>query len=123
MYTLGIDLGSSSVKAALFDIGSGCRAGGAMSPDTEMTISAQQPGFAEQDPASWYDNARRAARLTLEQAGAAAEHVRAIGIAYQMHGLVCVDSSGKALRPAIIWCDSRASSGDHLVRQPSGPVR
>ena len=108
MYTLGIDLGSSSVKTALLDVGSGRCAGGAMSPDAEMAISAPQPGVAEQDPVSWYDNARRAVRRTLEQAGAAAERVRAIGIAYQMHGLVCVDSSGKVLRPAIIWCDSRA---------------
>ena len=108
MYTLGIDLGSSSVKAALFDLDTGRCAAGAMSPDAEITISAPRPGVAEQDPVSWYDNARRAVRLTLEQAGATAEHVGAIGIAYQMHGLVCVDSLGKVLRPAIIWCDSRA---------------
>jgi xylulokinase len=79
-----------------------------MSPDTEMAIAAPQPGFAEQDPAAWYDNARRAVREALRQAGAAAEQVRAVGIAYQMHGLVCVNRTGEVLRPAIIWCDSRA---------------
>jgi xylulokinase len=108
VYLLGIDLGSSSVKASILDAVSGLRVAGANSPETEQEISAPQPGFAEQDPAMWCRNARLAVRGAIRTAGIAPDDVRAVGIAYQMHGLVCVDSSGEVLRPAIIWCDSRA---------------
>jgi xylulokinase len=108
VYLLGIDLGSSSVKASIVDAGSGERVGSASSPETEQEISAPQPDFAEQDPAIWRRNAKLAVRGAVRAAGVAPEDIRAVGIAYQMHGLVCVDSSGEVLRPAIIWCDSRA---------------
>jgi len=108
MYLLGIDVGSSSVKASLLDAATGVCAGSAFHPKAEQGIDSPQPGFAEQDPQVWYDNARAAVRDALREAGASAGEVKAIGIAYQMHGLVCVDKHQKVLRPAIIWCDSRA---------------
>ena len=108
-YLLGIDLGSSSVKASLLNIDTGCCDGSAFFPEAEMEISAPQPGFAEQDPQQWYECARNAVRGAMRGAGVAADDIAAIGIAYQMHGLVCVDAAGSVLRPAIIWCDSRAS--------------
>jgi len=108
MYLLGIDVGSSSVKASLLDAATGVCAGSAFLPKTELGIDSPQPGFAEQDPQVWYDSARAAVRDALREAGASAGDVKAIGIAYQMHGLVCVDKNQKVLRPAIIWCDSRA---------------
>jgi xylulokinase len=118
MFLLGIDLGSSSVKASLLDIGTGRCVGSATFPETEMEIFAPQPGFAEQDPGVWYHNARRAVREAMEQAGSAGDEVNALGIAYQMHGLVCVDASGQVLRPAIIWCDSRAVAyGDRAMTE------
>jgi xylulokinase len=107
-YILGIDIGSSSVKAALLEIDSGRTAASAFFPKDEMPINAPQPGFAEQNPQDWYDNARRAVQAALLDANAAADDVAAIGIAYQMHGLVCIDQNQNTLRPAIIWCDSRA---------------
>ena len=107
-YLLGLDIGSSSVKAALLDAGSGTCAGSAFYPKTEQRIDAPQPGFAEQDPDEWYAAACDAVRDTMHEAGARPEDIKAIGIAYQMHGLVCVDKSQQVLRPAIIWCDSRA---------------
>lgn len=107
-YLLGIDVGSSSVKASLLDAESGQCAGSAFFPETEQTIDAPEPGFAEQDPQSWYDCARDAVRGAMAQAGAQPADVKAIGIAYQMHGLVCVDKDQQVLRPSIIWCDSRA---------------
>ena len=107
-YLLGIDVGSSSVKASLLDIQTGRCAGSAFFPKTEQKINAPQPGFAEQDPQCWYDCAKDAVCAAIKQAGAQPEEVKAVGIAYQMHGLVCVDKNQNVLRPAIIWCDSRA---------------
>ncbi len=107
-YLLGIDLGSSSVKASLLDAGTGdCRAS-AFYPEDEQDIASPAPGFAEQDPAIWSANARAAIAAALSEASADAQDIMAIGISYQMHGLVCVDAAGEVLRPAIIWCDSRA---------------
>ncbi len=107
-YLLGIDVGSSSVKASLLDAASGRCAGSAFYPKTEQRIDSPQPGFAEQDPQCWYDCAKDAVRDALREAQAKPEEVKAIGIAYQMHGLVCIDKNQNVLRPAIIWCDSRA---------------
>ncbi len=107
-YLIGIDVGSSSVKASLLDVESGACAGSAFYPKTEQRIDSPEPGFAEQDPQLWYDCAKDAVRDAMQEAGAKPEDIRAIGIAYQMHGLVCVDKDQNVLRPSIIWCDSRA---------------
>lgn len=107
-YLLGIDLGSSSVKASLLDAATGRCAGSGFHPESEMKIDAPQPGFAEQDPQCWYDSAKHAVRNAMRSASARPEAIKAVGIAYQMHGLVCVDKHRTVLRPAIIWCDSRA---------------
>jgi len=108
MYLLGYDMGSSSVKAALVETQTGRIAASAFFPKTEMPISAPQAGWAEQDPSMWWENLRLATADVLRQAKAKGEDVEAIGISYQMHGLVIVDPTGKPLRPSIIWCDSRA---------------
>lgn len=105
---LGLDIGSSSVKAALADPQTGREIASASAPSTEMMINAPQPGWAEQDPDVWWGHVIEALAILKKQQPAAMESVKAIGISYQMHGLVCVDKSGKPLRPSIIWCDSRA---------------
>jgi xylulokinase len=107
-YLLGFDMGSSSIKAALIDIATGQAAGEATSPKTELAIASPQPGWAEQDPAVWWENIVAAAAELRAASGSAFDSVKAIGIAYQMHGLVLLDKAGKVLRPSIIWCDSRA---------------
>ena len=107
-YLLGIDVGSSSVKASLLVIETGTCAGDAHYPKTEQVIESPEQGFAEQDPQCWYDTAKQSVKDAMAEAGAKPEDVKAIGIAYQMHGLVCVDKDQNVLRPAIIWCDSRA---------------
>ena len=108
MYLLGYDIGSSSVKAALVETQTGRIAASAFYPKKEMTIDAPQPGWAEQDPEMWWANLKLATADVLQQAQAKGDDVEAIGISYQMHGLVIVDKAGKPLRPSIIWCDSRA---------------
>ena len=108
MYLLGYDVGSSSVKASLVDAGSGKIVASAFYPKHENTIISLKAGWAEQDPCSWWDNLKLATADVLSQAGSGAVEVAAIGISYQMHGLVCVDKNGHPLRHSIIWCDSRA---------------
>ncbi|MBX2898864.1 MAG: carbohydrate kinase [Cyclobacteriaceae bacterium] len=107
-YILGLDIGSSSVKASLVSISTGQRVASAQSPAEEMEMLAVQPGWAEQEPETWWQHTLACIRQTLAQANAKGEQVKAIGIAYQMHGLVCLDKSGNPVRPSIIWCDSRA---------------
>ena len=108
MYLLGYDIGSSSVKAALVETQTGRIAASAFYPKKEMPIVAPQAGWAEQDPAMWWENLRLATAEVLQRTGAKGDDIEAIGISYQMHGLVVVDKAGKPLRPSIIWCDSRA---------------
>lgn len=107
-YLLGFDVGSSSVKASLVDIDNGQMAATAFFPDHEAPIKAVKAGWAEQDPEMWWTNAKLALKKIMADAGVTGDDIKAIGISYQMHGLVCVDRNGKALRDAIIWCDSRA---------------
>jgi len=109
-YLLGFDVGSSSIKAALIDISTGAPAGEATSPKQELAIQAPKPGWAEQHPSTWWENIVAAARELRTATGSAFESVRAIGVSYQMHGLVLLDKAGAVLRPSIIWCDSRAVS-------------
>lgn len=107
-HLLGIDVGSSSVKASVLDSESGECVGTAFAPRVEQKIDSPKSGYAEQDPQMWYENARIAVREAMGTAGIPSDAIKAIGISYQMHGLVCVDANQDVLRPAIIWCDSRA---------------
>lgn len=108
MYLLGYDIGSSSVKASLVNVETGKCAASAFFPKTEAAIIAIKQGWAEQDPQNWWENLKLATQAVLANSGAKAEEIKAIGISYQMHGLVCVDKNQQVLRPSIIWCDSRA---------------
>ena len=107
-YLLGFDMGSSSVKASLVNVDNGQCVASAFFPEKEAPIMAVKAGWAEQEPESWWQYAKQALQKVMADASAKGEDIRAIGISYQMHGLVCVDKNLKALRPAIIWCDSRA---------------
>ncbi|MCR4583806.1 MAG: carbohydrate kinase [Prevotella sp.] len=107
-YLLGFDVGSSSVKASLVNADNGKCVSSAFFPEKEAPIMAVKAGWAEQDPQMWWDNAKLSLKKIMADSGVKAEEIKAIGISYQMHGLVCVDKDLKVLRPAIIWCDSRA---------------
>lgn len=96
------------MKAALVDAVSGKTLGLAHAPEQEMPIQSPQPGWAEQHPAQWWEAACAACKKALAQTGINPSDIGGIGIAYQMHGLVCLSRKGEVLRPAIIWCDSRA---------------
>ena len=97
---LGIDLGTSSLKALVLDVdGSVVGTGSAPYP-----LLTPQPGWAEAEPEAWWE---AAAIAVPEAAGAHAAEIAAIGLSGQMHGVVLSDELGHALRPAIIWADSR----------------
>jgi xylulokinase len=105
---LGYDLGSSSIKATLLKSSTGEVIASATFPKQEMQILSKKPGFAEQDPEVWWKNVKSATQEVLIKSRMPKEAIKAIGISYQMHGLVLVDKNHKVLRPSIIWCDSRA---------------
>ncbi|MEM9894973.1 MAG: FGGY family carbohydrate kinase [Bacteroidota bacterium] len=109
MYSLGFDVGSSSVKAALIDIESNQTLATVKSPDQEMQIHAPKAGWAEQDPETWWHHVRDASHRLLEETKVDKSKITSIGVAYQMHGLVVLDKDGQVLRPSIIWCDGRAN--------------
>lgn len=108
MYYLGLDIGSSSIKAALVEMDTGKSIGVVQEPETEMSISALKNGWAEQNPEVWWQHVCNAIHKLKEEYNITKEQIKGIGIAYQMHGLVVVDREGKPLRESIIWCDSRA---------------
>lgn len=105
---LGYDIGSSSVKASIIDAQSGKCLASDYFPKQEAGIVSVKAGWAEQDPLMWWENIKLATASVLKTSHADKKDIKAIGIAYQMHGLVCVDRDFKPLRKAIIWCDSRA---------------
>jgi xylulokinase len=105
---LGLDIGSSSVKASLLDADSGKSIASKAFPEEEMPINSPESGWAEQDPEMWWAYVKESTAHVLKKAGVQKGELKGIGIAYQMHGLVCVDKNQNVLRPSIIWCDSRA---------------
>ena len=108
MYLLGCDIGSSSVKASIVDASSGLTIGADFYPKEEAPIKAIKPGWAEQEPDDWWKYLKEAIKGAIAKAGIQGTDIKAIGISYQMHGLVLVDKKMEVLRPSIIWCDSRA---------------
>ena len=108
MYLLGYDLGSSSVKASIVNAQTGEVLAANFFPKKEMEIKAIKSGWAEQDPEMWWENLKLATQSVMAVSQIEAKEIKAIGISYQMHGLVLVDSDLQVIRDAIIWCDSRA---------------
>lgn len=122
-YLLGYDIGSSSVKASLVSVETGKCVASDFYPKTEAEIIAVRPGWAEQHPDMWWGNLREATASVMQKSGAGKDEVAAVGISYQMHGLVCVDKDQNVLRPAIIWCDSRAVPYGEKAFQTLGEER
>lgn len=108
MLLLGIDVGTSSVKVSVVDADSQKVVASAQYPDTESPITVLQSGWAEQSPEMWWEQVINAVKRCHATNTYTSKNIKAIGIAYQMHGLVVVDKNQKVLRDSIIWCDSRA---------------
>ena len=118
MYLIGYDIGSSSVKASIVSAETGKTLVSDFFPKHEMPIYAERPGWAEQHPDDWWQNLKLATASVMASAHINKNEIRAIGISYQMHGLVLVDKDMNVLRPSIIWCDSRAVPyGENAFRE------
>jgi xylulokinase len=118
MLLLGIDVGTSSIKASVVDGATQRTLASAQYPETEAEIISLQTGWAEQSPDKWWEDVKKAIRLLNYKDGFTPSEIGAIGISYQMHGLVLVDKEGAVLRHSIIWCDSRAVPyGERAFRQ------
>lgn len=115
MNFIGYDIGSSSIKASVLDGNTGKAISTIGYPENEMPISAPKPGWAEQDPEVWWSNLVEVTRRLNKVSGIDLYRIGAIGISYQMHGLVLIDKNYKVLRPSIIWCDSRSVEIGQLV--------
>lgn len=123
MLLLGIDLGTSSVKVSVVDAATQSTLASAHFPETEAEIISVHPGWAEQSPDLWWEYVQQAILKCHASANYNPLSIGAVGIAYQMHGLVLVDKNQQVLRNAIIWCDSRAVAiGDAAFRE-IGEVR
>lgn len=123
MLLLGIDLGTSSVKVSVIDSQTRSCLASASYPETEAEIIAVRPGWAEQSPDQWWEYVKQAILKCHTTGTYAPESISAIGIAYQMHGLVITDKDGHVLRNAIIWCDSRAVEIGERAFQDIGQER
>ncbi len=120
---IGYDIGSSAIKVALLDGDTGRLIVSCTSPETELAIDSPSPGWAEQLPSVWWEHVKRATARIRSMIRFDADDVKAIGIAYQMHGLVLVDREQEVLRPSIIWCDSRSVDIGRQAAHAIGPAR
>src|SRR6195952_5905938 len=108
MLLLGIDIGTSSIKVSVVDSATQNAIASAQYPDSENPILTPHPGWAEQSPDMWWQQVQHAIQLCNNSGKYNPHDISAIGIAYQMHGLVLVNKDQHVLRDSIIWCDSRA---------------
>ena len=108
MLLLGIDVGTSSIKVSVVEAATRICIAAAQYPEIESEIVARQAGWAEQSPEMWWQHVQMAIKKLIATGLFNSKDIAAIGIAYQMHGLVCIDKNKQVLRDSIIWCDSRA---------------
>jgi xylulokinase len=124
---LGYDVGSSSIKATLLEAERGRVLASASSPEKELEITAKKAGWAEQYPDTWWEHVVKTTKSISSQVQKSTSYgmsdVAAIGISYQMHGLVVVDKNKQVLRPSIIWCDSRAVQIGERAAKKIGPQK
>ncbi|MBZ5858444.1 xylulokinase [Flavihumibacter profundi] len=122
MLLLGIDIGTSSIKVSVVDAATQRSLATVQYPETETPISSPKPGWAEQSPETWWQHVQKAILKANGSGKYDPVDIGAIGIAYQMHGLVITDSEFNVLRPSIIWCDSRAVAIGAAANQALGPA-
>jgi xylulokinase len=120
---LGIDVGTSSIKVSVVDAATTQCIASAQYPETEAGITSLHTGWAEQSPESWWEHSLTAIKKLNATGKYDPAGIKAIGIAYQMHGLVLVDKNQKILRDAIIWCDSRAVEIGNDAFEKIGPEK
>ena len=120
MKSLGIDIGSSSIKVSLLDIPTGECVASATNPAAEMPIEALRSGWAEQDPQDWWDAVVRGLKVILPKANVPKDQIAGVSFSGQMHGLVALDKDRNVIRPAILWCDSRTQKQCDWITEKAG---
>ena len=123
MYLLGIDIGTSSIKVSVVEASTSQCIASAQFPETESAIASLEKGWAEQSPEMWWDHIQQAIVKLNSTKKFAPTDISAIGISYQMHGLVLVDKNKQVLRDSIIWCDSRSVSLGDTAFNTIGPEK
>lgn len=123
MLLLGIDLGTSSIKVSVLDAATQQCLCSVQYPDAETPIISLQNGWAEQSPNQWWEHVQQAILKANASGNYNPQEIVSIGIAYQMHGLVCMDAEGRVLRNSIIWCDSRAVPYGEKAFEAIGPQK
>src|SRR6266545_1150240 len=123
MLLLGLDLGTSSVKVSVVNAETQQWIASIQHPDREVEIKSLQTGWAEQSPETWWQNIKEAIKRLNATSRFDPKDIAAIGIGYQMHGLVLVDQQRKVLRDSIIWCDSRAVEIGNDAFEKIGPEK
>ena len=123
MYLLGIDIGTSSIKVSVVEASTSQCIASAQFPETESAITSLEKGWAEQSPEMWWDHIQQAIVKLNSTKKFAPTDISAIGISYQMHGLVLVDKNKQVLRDSIIWCDSRSVSLGDTAFNTIGPEK
>lgn len=118
-YLIGIDIGTSGTKTVLFDT-----AGTAIASSTaEYPMYQPRNGWAEQDPADWWNAVVSTIKAVIGQSGVSAEDIAGVGLSGQMHGLVMLDDAGGVLRRSIIWCDGRTANECAEITERVGAKR
>ena len=123
MYLLGIDIGTSSIKVSVVEASTSQCIASAQFPETESAITSLEKGWAEQSPEMWWEHIQQAILKLNNTKKFAPADISAIGISYQMHGLVLVDQNKQVLRDSIIWCDSRSVSIGDTAFNAIGPEK
>jgi xylulokinase len=111
---LGLDVGTSGVKAVLVEP----RGDVVASATTALTLETPRPGWAEQDPDAWW--AASVASIREVCAKLPGVDVAAVGISGQMHSSVFLDRDGTVIRPALLWCDGRTTAECREIEQRVG---
>ena len=115
-YLIGLDVGTSGAKCIMID-----ETGKVVASSTqEYPLSTPRPGWAEQNPADWWDGVVRGLKVILEKANVAAEDILGLSYSGQMHGLVALDADNNVIRPAILWCDQRTQKQCDWITEKAG---
>lgn len=119
MPLLGIDIGTSGTKTLV--VAEDGRVLGSAS--SEYPLSTPQPGWAEQDPADWWQATQETVRAALRAAGVSGSDISGVGLSGQMHGSVFLDERNEVIRPALLWCDQRTQAQCDWITEQVGQER
>ncbi len=118
-YLLGLDIGTSGTKTALFD-----ENGNTIKTATYgYELFQPKVGWAEQNPEDWWKACVEGIKDVIKNSGVSCNDIKGIGLSGQMHGLVLVDENNQVIRNSIIWCDQRTEKECEYITEKIGRER